>query len=773
MQVARKQERAVVPHGVLELIFLVLNEAARGNSVTLIPSHKDLTTQEAADLLNVSRPFVVKLLDQGKIRFHKIGSHRRIRFSDLMAYKRPATRSLMSLEQHRDQLAQGRPRTRDIKELLRSVFGHSAFRPHQEAVCRTAADGQDLLLVMPTGAGKSLCFQVPGLARGGTTLVVSPLVALMEDQVGKLQALGLRADRIHAGRPGDACRQTFADYHQGRLDFLFVAPERLAAQGFFEMVEQRRPTLIAVDEAHCISQWGHDFRPEYRMLGQRLAALRPTPIIALTATATAAVQDDIVQQLGIPQAQRFIHGFRRTNIAIEVTEVGPGDRLEIARTILADPAARPAIIYAPTRKHTELYAQELSLWITAAPYHAGMSAEDRDAVQAAFISGKLQVVVATIAFGMGIDKANIRTVIHMALPSTVEGYYQEIGRAGRDGKPSRAILMHSFVDRRTHEFLFEKNYPEAKVLQQVFRLLSPNRPTTREQLVRSLRQDEEVVSAVLDKLWVHGGAELDAEGQAFRGKTGWEPSYARQRKHRALQLLQVAQFAEAKACRMRLLVEHFGDWDDKDRGCGQCDVCRPTAIVDTEDLPSNRDFDRRLLATLTTKDNQAAGKLFRETFERHGVERSQFEHRLEILARRKVVLITASSFFKDGRWIEVRKVGLAPFGKRILGAREVGAVEHPAKRCEATAPRRPVEPIVAAPMHVATAPVRTSNPIASGPITVSASAPITAGSRVRHKTYGVGSVEQTVVEFGVAKVVVMFPQVGLRKVATANLEQRI
>ena len=282
------------------------------------------------------------------------------------------------------------PPASDVKELLRRVFGHSAFRPHQEAVCRAAAAGQDLLLVMPTGAGKSLCFQLPGLARGGTTLVISPLVALMEDQVAKLQALGLRADRIHAGRSGDLCRQVFADYHQGRLDFLFVAPERLAAQGFFEMVAERRPTLIAVDEAHCISQWGHDFRPEYRMLGARLAALRPTPIIALTATATAQVQDDIIQQLGIPTAQKFIHGFRRTNIAIEVTEVGPGDRLEIARKILADPTALPAIIYAPTRKHTERYATELSQYLPAAPYHAGMSAEDRDQVQAAFIAASFR-----------------------------------------------------------------------------------------------------------------------------------------------------------------------------------------------------------------------------------------------------------------------------------------------------------------------------------------------------------------------------------------------
>ena len=570
-------------------------------------------------------------------------------------------------------MADGQPLTnsRDVRELLASVFGFPSFRPHQEAVCRASAQGQDVLLVMPTGAGKSLCFQLPGLARGGTTLVISPLVALIEDQVAKLQTLGLAADRLHGGRGSDASRQVFANYHQGRLDFLFVAPERLAAPGFFEMIADKRPTLIAVDEAHCISQWGHDFRPEYRMLGAKLAMLRPVPIIALTATATAAVQDDIISQLGVPDAKRFIHGFRRTNIAIEVTEVGPGDRLEIVRRVLSDPANRPAIVYAPTRKHTDQYALELAKYFRVAPYHAGLAAQDRDDAQAAFTGGKLDVVVATIAFGMGIDKADIRTVIHLALPSTVEGYYQEIGRAGRDGKTSKAILMHSFIDRRTHEFLFDKNYPEGPALEKIFRELSPRTAITRERLAKLTGQQDDLVASALDKLWVHGGASLDKDGQALRAKSGWKESYERQRKHRALQLVQVAQFAQSRACRMQLLVEHFGDHFPEGEGCGHCDICRPAGVLleaSGEDLPSSRDFDRRLLDALTAKDKQAAGKLYRDAFEPAGVERAQFEHRLEILARRKVVNLVASSFYKDGRWIEVRKVILTPFGRRILRA---------------------------------------------------------------------------------------------------------
>ncbi|MEM9594463.1 MAG: ATP-dependent DNA helicase RecQ, partial [Acidobacteriota bacterium] len=536
----------------------------------------------------------------------------------------------------------------------------------QEEACRASTEGEDVLLVMPTGAGKSLCYQLPGLARAGTTRVISPLIALMEDQVDKLLEHGLVAERIHSGRPREAVRRTCSDYLAGELDFLFIAPERLAVPGFPEMLARRTPALVAVDEAHCISQWGHDFRPDYRLLGDRLPMLRPAPVIALTATATPQVQRDILQQLRMPGARRLVHGFRRTNLGVEVVEMRPSLRRDAVAKLLREAPRRPAIVYAPTRKEADALGQELGEDLRAAGYHAGMPAAIRDRVQRDFLAGDLDVIVATIAFGMGIDKANVRTVIHTGLPSSLEGYYQEIGRAGRDGEPSRVVLLYSWADRRTHEFFFGRDYPEPYQLQRIFDALG-DRFEPRETVERRLGMDEDEFQKAVEKLWIHGGARVNPDESLARGQTGWRPAYEAQRQHKHEQLEDMTRFARARTCRMLHMIQHFGDRDDSGEPCGLCDVCDPDGcLVQTFRGPTSAEAAvlRGVLDTLGRRDGLGSAQLYRQAGEDAGLERGAFEVLVSGLARAELVRVTQDSFEKDGRTIHFQRVSLTPKGRR-------------------------------------------------------------------------------------------------------------
>jgi DNA topoisomerase-3 len=556
--------------------------------------------------------------------------------------------------------------TGDIDHLLRSTFRLPSFRPYQEAVCRAVVEGKDVLLVMPTGAGKSLCYQLPGLARGGTTLVVSPLIALMEDQVGKLRELGLRAERIHSGRDRSASRQVCIDYLAGKLDFLFIAPERLAVPGFPEMLAKRKPVLVAVDEAHCISQWGHDFRPDYRLLGQRLPLLRPAPVIGLTATATPRVQDDIAAQLGLAREGRFIHGFRRTNIAVEIVEMKLSERRDAVRAILADPARRPAIVYAPTRKEADALGELLQERFPAAAYHAGMTTSSRERVQTRFLGGDLQVIVATIAFGMGVDKPDIRTVIHTGLPGSVEGYYQEIGRAGRDGKPSRAVLLHAFADRRNHEWFHGRDYPALNELERIFHALKAE-PQVDGQVRKRLGMDEELFEKALEKLWIHGGALVDSDGNVAAGATAWQRPYTAQRDHKLEQLELISRYAESHGCRMLHLVRHFGDQEDSGEPCGICDACAPADAGVRRRRPLNAleaSLVDRVLLALRGRDGQSTGQLYRETCPEALSDRKSFERLLGGMVRAGLLRIAEDEFEKEGKTIRFQRAMLTPEGYR-------------------------------------------------------------------------------------------------------------
>jgi len=558
-----------------------------------------------------------------------------------------------------------------LPDLLHRIFGHRDFRAHQREVCEAAASGRDVLLVMPTGAGKSLCYQLPALARresghNATALVISPLIALMDDQAHKLSALGLRVARIHSGLDRETARVACRDYLSGSLDFLFIAPERLRVPGFPEMLARRKPALIAVDEAHCISQWGHDFRPDYRTLGQHLAALRPSPIIALTATATPAVQRDIVRQLALNDAAIFITGFRRSNLAVEVLELSKPQRPEFTEKLLVDSAARPAIVYAPSRKSAEELATRFNQKFRSAAYHAGLDPSTRDRVQRDFLAGKLEVVVATIAFGMGVDKADIRTVVHVALPGSVEAFYQEIGRAGRDGNQSRSILLYSFADRKTQEFLLEKNYPPASDLQRVLRALN-DEFVSPDYLQRKLHLDQETLERSLDKLITHGAAIADFNGNirlAESENAEWQDGYDAQVAARRRQIDSMMAFAEGAACRMTALVEHFGDRSDPLRSCGQCDICHPSSATGSamrQPTASERD-DLRSILTAVAARSTSTGKLFTDLALTK--DRKHFDALLDGLARAALLTLTNDTFrTSDGRDVTYRKVSITHEGR--------------------------------------------------------------------------------------------------------------
>jgi ATP-dependent DNA helicase RecQ len=569
----------------------------------------------------------------------------------------------------------------DLTTLLHATFGFSAFRANQEAVCRAVIDGRDALLVMPTGSGKSLCYQLPAIARTGTALVVSPLIALMDDQAVKLSAAGLRVARIHSNLSRDDARIACRDYLSGSLDFLFIAPERMRVPGFPEMLARRKPTLIAIDEAHCISVWGHDFRPDYRTLGDHLPSLRPAPILALTATATPTVQQDIITQLHLDNPALFIHGFRRANLAIEVVEMSKPRRHEFTVKLLREPDTRPAIIYTPSRRDAEDLAADLNRHFPAAAYHAGLDASVRERVQRAFQSGKLEVVVATIAFGMGIDKANVRTIVHTAMPASVEAFYQEIGRAGRDGLPSRAVLLHSYADRKIHEFFLNQSYPPASDLARVASVLTGDflMPAP---LAQRLKMDLDSFTKSIEKLIAHGAASIDFAGNVRRADSArgtdsnpaspesWRAAYEAQIAFRRSQIDRMVAFAETQQCRMTAIIRHFGDIADAHRPCGICDFCSPATTTAQSFVPPTtaqaRDI-RAILSALNSTRSKSTGKLHTDLD--LGVDRKAFDVLLDALARAGLITLTSDTFTNpEGNVITYKKVSLTHEGREAAAS---------------------------------------------------------------------------------------------------------
>jgi len=340
------------------------------------------------------------------------------------------------------------------RDLLRARFGFPEFRPGQFRAVRAALAGRNALVVLPTGGGKSLCYQIPALVLDGLTVVVSPLISLMQDQVDAARARGIWAAALTSASGPAERQKTLADVERGGLKLLYLAPERLMTGEVIGMLRRIRPSLLAVDEAHCVSEWGQDFRPAYRRIGLARLALGKPVTLALTATATRVVRDDIVASLRLGSVERIVSSFDRPNLFFAVRRVKDEEERRHALLALLRPYRGPSIVYVPTRRLAERWARSLlNAGVVAAPYHAGLEHMVRRGMQDQFAADRVECVVATTAFGLGIDKANVRRVVHLGLATSLEAYYQEAGRAGRDGKRSRCEVLWTKGDLRLQRLI--------------------------------------------------------------------------------------------------------------------------------------------------------------------------------------------------------------------------------------------------------------------------------------------------------------------------------
>ncbi|MCD0483665.1 RecQ family ATP-dependent DNA helicase [Streptacidiphilus sp. ASG 303] len=468
-----------------------------------------------------------------------------------------------------------------LRRRAKEVFGWDRLRPAQLAAMQAVMERRDTVVVMPTGAGKSAVYQVPGLLLEGPTLVVSPLVALQRDQVaGLLRLDGPEAVAVNSSQGRAENDEAWDRISAGDVDFLFLAPEQLAKDDVLEQLAAARPALFVVDEAQCVSSWGHDFRPDYLRLRHALERVGRPPVLALTASAAAPVRADIVEQLGMRDVHEVVAGFDRPNIHLEVV---PFRDDEVKRRAVVERAAaepKPGIVYAATRKDAEAYAEELAaLGLDAAPYHAGMRAAERHGVHDRFRDGSLDVVVATSAFGMGIDKADVRFVLHASVPGSLDAYYQEIGRAGRDGEPARAVLAYRPEDLGMQRF-FSAGRPDPDTVARVARRIQSHRgPVPPTDLRSATGLSASRLTAVVNLLEQVGAVRTTDEGElaaveGFGAARAAEEAVrlgdARQQLERS-RVDMMRGFAETTGCRRRFLLGYFGE--ALDGPCGSCDVC--------------------------------------------------------------------------------------------------------------------------------------------------------------------------------------------------------
>lgn len=469
-----------------------------------------------------------------------------------------------------------------IRRAARDTFGYDRLRPGQEEAIKAVIGGRDTLVVMPTGSGKSAIYQIAGTLLSGPTVVISPLIALQRDQVESLQAHGGAAAQVNSTLGAEEREEALEAVEDDDIRFLFVAPEQFNNEETLERLKAARPALFAVDEAHCISEWGHDFRPEYLRLGGVAEALGRPTILALTATASPPVRDEVQSRLLMRDPAVVVRGFNRPNIWLGV-EKFQDERFKRSDLLqrVAD-ADKPGIVYASTRKHAEEIAAALTAAGTSAThYHAGMSAHERESAQHAFMEGQTDVMVATTAFGMGVDKHNVRFVFHYDIPDSVDAYYQEIGRAGRDGEPARAVLFYRSQDLAIHRFFAGGGQVDVEQIARVAETLGAHEGAVNP---RDLREETDLsdskLTAAISRLDEVGVVEVlptgdvaeKADHQAIREAA--EVAVEAQEHHHEYARSQIEMmrgYAEEWDCRRRYLLNYFGE--EFPHPCGHCDNC--------------------------------------------------------------------------------------------------------------------------------------------------------------------------------------------------------
>ncbi|CAG6398875.1 RecQ family ATP-dependent DNA helicase [Streptomyces cocklensis] len=491
--------------------------------------------------------------------------------------------------------------SRRLRATARRVFGWQKLRPAQLAAMKAVMKRRDVIAVMPTGAGKSAIYQVPAALLGGPAVVVSPLIALQRDQMqGLLDSGALRAAAVNSAQRRSDNDSAWERISASSIDVVFLAPEQLAKDEVLDRLAAARPRLLVVDEAHCVSSWGHDFRPDYLRLRHARERLGDPPVLALTASAAAPVRRDIAERLGMDDPVEIVAGFDRPNIALEVAafqDEAAKNRFVVERAAVEE---KPGVVYATTRRAADTLARELcGLGLDAESYHAGRTSTDRGDVQDRFLAGGLDVVVATSAFGMGIDKADVRFVLHASVPGSLDAYYQEIGRAGRDGAPARAILAYRHKDLGLQRF-FAAGAPDAEVLARVAERLRKAGGKVR---ATALRTECDLsatrLSAALNLLEEAGAVRTARDGSRWTGGGGGDgvdaavhAALAVDATHRKLEQSRVDMmrgYAETVDCRRRFLLGYFGE--TAAGSCGSCDNCggRPSGLPDGRALRAGAD----------------------------------------------------------------------------------------------------------------------------------------------------------------------------------------